>query len=896
MDLTIGLTNEGDDVTLDYDIEVDVEVGYPAGVVPNITASSAEGSIAPGSSETITISAGAAETGVFYGTFRIETNIDNTLVFDIPFRLSVGGATAPKLAVSEEDAGDLGDFSGEMTQTEALFTVSNEGSLPLDFQATTTLVTRANPFPFDTTPDAGRGTGGEVLFSEDFSDGDLGEFIAGGSFPGDWQVVDIGPATDAGHSQPNTSYFGQVLDGTLQYRNLATGILISPALDLSDVPQEDLVVLEFNTYLQAEVGFDFASVLISFDDGDSYQEVATSDNGILQNTTEWETVTIELPLFASYPDPVRFAFQFVTDQLVTDIGWFIDDVTLTTQPGANPVFVSPVASTLGDGESQELTLTIQGDQLERGYYRGEVLLISNSLEFSEAGVPVGFTDQGVRIIEASRSVPFNLTVGDPSRPLLEVLSVPTLVSVPADDEATGDVEVSNTGGASLTYLRVMEPALSSFLDPMARPFAFDGSSKLDDAALASFKAGRSVVAGGDSLFSIVLPGASSNISGITQLPDGRVVVADAVNGGRTYVLSEDLGAVEATLDGFFEGSEAVTGVAYDDETETLWYATSQGRFVEATLGAAAVEPTGSSFDTDFVPAGIAYSPELDAFFTPERNATVVYAVDATGAVLPGYPVEALSRGGLAPGLSMTDGVMELFNENLSYVQLDQFGRLYEESQEIVVPGALVGGSARINGLLRSKTNPDGVIYYLARPAGGVVRVIGVDPIDLPDYTRTIIEAEEPLYGFELEPGASETLTLRIDPNGRAPGMYTETLAFLTNNTEDRIVRIPIEVEVTPATATEDGASIPAVFAVHQNYPNPFVDQTMLRFDLPVAARATLTVYNVLGQRVALLLDDEVLEAGAHTVDFDARSLASGTYVARLVADNFTGSQRLTVVK
>lgn len=906
--LAFGLTNTGESAPLNYSVEVDLEVGFPSDADPSLSVDAPEGTIAPGASQTVTLTAGADEQSLFYGVFRVATNIDDALVIEVPFRFSIDGGTAPQLALSTDDAGNLGDFDGEGPDTRPFATISNEGGLGLDYRTAITFVQNAEPFPFDSQP---RGTGGEVLFEEDFEDG-LGGFIAGGAFPGDWQVVDAPPATLEGHSQPNAAYFGQVLsDGSLQYRNLASGILVSPPLDVSDVPQQDLVVLSFNTYLQAQVGSDFATVFVSLDDGETFRQVATSNGGVLLNTTQWENVSIELPLVGGLPDPIRVAFQFVADPSGTRLGWLVDDVTLSTLPDAVPAYVSPVAGTVPGGAEQQLSLTVEGAQLETGFYRGAVTFLTNSLEFSDAGVPVGFTDGDLRVIGIRRTVPFTLSVGDPGVPDLSPPAAPIAVSVPTDQFLDVDLEVENMGGAAVSYVRLLEPALGEFLaaerpagSQVRNPLLADAPFSTDERAaqrldgrLDHAENARSAVAGGDSLFAAEISGVSPSIAAIAQLPDGRVVVADFGSNGRTYVFSEDL-TLQAEIDGVI-GGRSVTGLAYNDATASLWYVTDDGLVFEATLDGADLTLTGQAFDLDFMedaPGSIGYSAELGAFFIPERRSQAVYAVDATGTLLPGYPVTVPSRGGLSPAVSASRGVVEVLSDNRVYTQTSQFGRDFDEAVEVEVSQDRLGGGARINGFLRSRVDPDGVMYYLTRPSGGVARVVGVDPPDLPASTRTLIEASEPLFGIGLEPGEAETLVARVAPEGRAVGAYADTLTFLTNNPIDRLVRVPFEIGVTPSTANEGEATVPAAFALYPNYPNPFADRTVLKFDLPTPAATSLTVYNVLGQRVAVLLDAEALEAGVHEVAFEAGNLSTGTYIVQLRARDYVGAQRITVVR
>ncbi len=79
-------------------------------------------------------------------------------------------------------------------------------------------------------------------------------------------------------------------------------------------------------------------------------------------------------------------------------------------------------------------------------------------------------------------------------------------------------------------------------------------------------------------------------------------------------------------------------------------------------------------------------------------------------------------------------------------------------------------------------------------------------------------------------------------------------------------------------------SMPKEYALDQNYPNPFNPSTMISFSLPKADRVRLEVFNVLGQKVATLVDADQ-PAGVHAVKFDGTNLSSGIYLYRLVTEH-----------
>lgn len=89
--------------------------------------------------------------------------------------------------------------------------------------------------------------------------------------------------------------------------------------------------------------------------------------------------------------------------------------------------------------------------------------------------------------------------------------------------------------------------------------------------------------------------------------------------------------------------------------------------------------------------------------------------------------------------------------------------------------------------------------------------------------------------------------------------------------------------------------IPTEFVLLQNYPNPFNPTTSIQFGLPSESHVRLTVFNLLGQEVAVLVNAS-MGAGYHKVNFDASRLNTGMYIYKIEANNFVSVRKMLLVK
>jgi len=110
----------------------------------------------------------------------------------------------------------------------------------------------------------------------------------------------------------------------------------------------------------------------------------------------------------------------------------------------------------------------------------------------------------------------------------------------------------------------------------------------------------------------------------------------------------------------------------------------------------------------------------------------------------------------------------------------------------------------------------------------------------------------------------------------------------------------ISVDVGWYLGSNDEAAIPDVFSLHQNYPNPFNPVTTIRYDVPEQAHVVMEIYNLLGQKVAVVVNG-VHEPGFHAVRWNGtnmygNALSSGMYFYHIQAGDFRSIKKLILVK
>ncbi|NUN70629.1 MAG: Ig-like domain-containing protein [Bacteroidetes bacterium] len=114
-------------------------------------------------------------------------------------------------------------------------------------------------------------------------------------------------------------------------------------------------------------------------------------------------------------------------------------------------------------------------------------------------------------------------------------------------------------------------------------------------------------------------------------------------------------------------------------------------------------------------------------------------------------------------------------------------------------------------------------------------------------------------------------------------------------TSGRIYLDEMQVDANVVSSVEQEGTVPAVFTLHQNFPNPFNPSTTVVYDVPVPSHVTVTVYDMLGREV-MLLTDAPQQPGTYRMTLDASSLSSGVYFYTLRSGDFSQTRSMVVLK
>lgn len=355
-----------------------------------------------------------------------------------------------------------------------------------------------------------------------------------------------------------------------------------------------------------------------------------------------------------------------------------------------------------------------------------------------------------------------------------------------------------------------------------------------------------------------------------------------------------------------DGNTAVTTIAADmafergimvvasagNSGETPWRiitAPADGRFVVA---AGAVRPDGS------IASFSSRGPSADGRIKPDVSAMGV-GVWRAQVGTSGYTTSS-GTSLSAPLVSGTAGLILSARPDLTAAELRNALRLNAgrtgEPDNTFGYGILNAPDALSFPVFRALADGSPALETFLVAADGIIE----ESVTL--HVRTSNSTDYSTYPLEFAgpPGNSTSGLYRyiLDPNQQYQSIYFIITAHDSSGTQIRYPRdTAYEYFLSPVYNLISIVTrvIPDRFVLHQNFPNPFNDRTVIQFELPHDDRVTIRVYDVLGRRVDILTDEFYL-AGVHDVVWVPRSRASGIYFYSIRFGETTAAGRMVYLR
>ncbi len=269
------------------------------------------------------------------------------------------------------------------------------------------------------------------------------------------------------------------------------------------------------------------------------------------------------------------------------------------------------------------------------------------------------------------------------------------------------------------------------------------------------------------------------------------------------------------------------------------------------------------------------------------------------------------------------GMNTLDEITISNIQVQAIDGNVTPSAGNILRSSANAGDAVINGITADVTNfgslsldplspmPVELISFTADQDGNYINLNWSTATELNNYgfeiQRSLDGDNWDVIGFVMGHGNSNstkyyefTDDLSTLPENEQIDVLEYRLKQIDTDGEFEFYGLTASVELMTVTDIENDI-VPVKFELYQNYPNPFNPSTKIRFDLNEGANVILTIYNVLGEEISILLND-YLGAGTHDVEFNADNLSSGVYYYQLQVNtqdggsNFSDFRKMMLLK
>ncbi|HZW40573.1 MAG TPA: T9SS type A sorting domain-containing protein [Ignavibacteriaceae bacterium] len=160
--------------------------------------------------------------------------------------------------------------------------------------------------------------------------------------------------------------------------------------------------------------------------------------------------------------------------------------------------------------------------------------------------------------------------------------------------------------------------------------------------------------------------------------------------------------------------------------------------------------------------------------------------------------------------------------------------------------------------------------------------------------------EKDNYGFDIERRVNNVWEKVGFVQGNGNSNSVKEYSFVDNSVKEgkysyRLKQVDNSGKYIYSNVVEVELSIPDEYGLTQNYPNPFNPSTTISYKLPMQSKVQLNVYSISGELVSSLVNEEQ-SAGSYNINFDASKLATGTYIYRLIANDFVMTKKMLLIK
>lgn len=211
------------------------------------------------------------------------------------------------------------------------------------------------------------------------------------------------------------------------------------------------------------------------------------------------------------------------------------------------------------------------------------------------------------------------------------------------------------------------------------------------------------------------------------------------------------------------------------------------------------------------------------------------------------------------------------------------------------------GAVRLNGAAAGDLDSDGKLDFVTAARYDANNTVKVpvfrveyqsgDIASKGSYTSAVIDS-----AYWTKNGDMDVVAIgNVDGDKDDEVLYTQGYSR-GNPTDERMPLVILDRQFTPVSVEKLSYEVPANFYLEQNYPNPFNPTTNIRFGLNEASIVQLKVYNLLGEEVTTLVNNELMNAGSYNIKFNAEKLSSGIYIYTLKAGNYTLSKKMQLIK